>query len=649
MNVMWGPIASIVWTALGLIAWPVLVLIPAARRHIIGVPHPSPGRTWLHGASLGEHRVIEAVRPHVGPAWVTASSWRTKVPNSFPAPLDLPGVIGPWLDKARPSRIILAEAALWPGWLLGARKRGIPVVVISGRKGPGWKRWERLGSAFKWMMRDVTFLDADQWGDLKQAAPSPSAAFSIPRHCIIAASSHPSDEALLIPAWAAMPEPRPLLVLAPRRIDRGSAIAQQLNDYRVDQRSKGSTGEGADILILDTVGELAGLLSQAEIVLVGGTFDAAIGGHSPMEAFRSGTHVIAGPHRTSNNESWTRSRWHAWCDQDATHQLHQLLTSPRPKPLPATTVSPELLQQLAPVAQSPTGPRRPWAWPLVPFWTLASRLHRRMQMGEKNSDRTIVVGGLVNGGAGRTPLVGWLAHQLNGSIVMSAGYARRKGGPHTRIGRPTIAPKYDLGDELEMLRRRGHTVISDPERDAGASEFPDAPFVLIDGGLGDPRLASAFRIACIDGHSDHWAFPAGDRRLPWSALESADAICIRNPSTALELPPGIPVATVELVPSHWIHRGETYALDAVKGPVDVAVGIAAPERFVCTLLDMGLTIRSLQTERDHAQLTALKDGAVVTEKDAARMPTMANVWALAMRVEASGFDPILQAIRDRPA
>jgi len=272
-----------------------------------------------------------------------------------------------------------------------------------------------------------------------------------------------------------------------------------------------------------------------------------------------------------------------------------------------------------------------------------------MQTGEKYGEKTIVIGGLVNGGAGRTPLVGWLAQQLQDSIVMSAGYARRREGPNTRIGRPKTTPTYDLGDELEMLRRRGHTVISDPKRDAATSEFPNAPFVLIDGGLGDPRLESAYRIACIDGHSDHGAFPVGDRRLPWSALSGADAICIRNPSPAIQLPPGIPVATVQLVPSHWIHRGKTYPLDAVSGPVDVAVGIAAPERFVCTLLDMGLTVRSLKTVRDHGRLIALQSGAIVTEKDAARLPPMTNVWALAMRVEAAGFDPILKAIRDRSA
>ena len=90
-------------------------------------------------------------------------------------------------------------------------------------------------------------------------------------------------------------------------------------------------------------------------------------------------------------------------------------------------------------------------------------------------------------------------------------------------------------------------------------------------------------------------------------------------------------------------------MDALSGEVDVAVGIAAPERFVCTLLDLGLTIRTLTVVRDHGQLGPLKPGTVVTEKDAARLPVDADVWALQLDLCTSGTETLVAAINGHRA
>ena len=646
MTVIIGATLLFAWKVLGALLWPVLFLHPRARRHMFAVPHPVPGWTWIHGASLGEHRVVNAIRGHLGPHWVTSSSWRTPVTGAFPAPLDLPGVIGPWMDRARPGRIVLAEAELWPGWLMAARKRGIPVVVVSGRKGPGWHRWQRMGPVFRWLTRDVIFLDSEEWGDLKAAAPQPQA-FTLRQPCIIGASTHEEDETQLLDAWQNLATPRPLLVLAPRRIERASQLKNRCKEWKVSLRTSGSTGANSDILIVDTLGELNGLAPQATIALVGGTFDASIGGHSPVEAMKGTAHIIAGPSVHANKAAWDMRPWHSWDFNNATQQLTTLLSMDPPQAVPCTPVSPNLLESIPAPVKPASRAQRPWAWPLVPVWAALSRIHRSLPRRRNADSRTVVVGGLVNGGAGRTPTVGWIADRIPGSVVMSAGYRRTRGGPTVRTGAPDSTPSFDLGDELEMLRRRGHRTVSDPHRNARSTELQTARAIIVDGGLGDPRLRDGLRIVCIDGRASHAPFPAGDRRLPWSALHTADAVWIQHADWAPEMPANIPVVHAKLCPSHWLHKGIQHPLDAVSGSVDAAVGIAAPERFVCTLLSMGLTVSSLHRVRDHGRFDALPPGTVVTEKDAARLPADADAWALVMRWEIEDGDALLSTVKGR--
>ena len=643
----------ILWRALGLLAWPFLLLLPRARRHIIHLPHPSPGRTWVHGASLGEHRGLSGLSPHLGPSWITSSSWRTPVPGAFPAPLDLPGVIGPWLDRARPGRIVLIEGELWPGWLLEARRRNIPVTVVSARKGPGWRRWQRspFKHGFQWLTRDVQFLYSEDWGDLKATAPLPPPALNFNRPTIIGASTRDGDEQALIDAWKKLPAPRPLLVLAPRTLNRVPDIERLTAGFDCSIRSRGED-ISADILILDTLGELAGLLPLAHIVFIGGTFDPSIGGHSPTEAAGAGIHIVHGPHTHANPAAWAGLLSTEVPDPSGLPKtLSTLMATPPPQPQHKVPSIEAILDELPPLSHPGERHTHPLLWPLVPLWRLASTLHRMTQIGPINDSRVLVVGGLVNGGAGRTPAAAWLAEHLEQSIVLSAGYRRARGGPSIRFGYPDQLPKHDLGDELEMIRRRGTAVISAPDRAAGIEAASDAAAIIIDGGIGDPRLCRTFRVMCIDARrpTGGGPFPVGRARLTWSTLSKVDAIWVSNWQPGLQplnLPTNIPVIHSRTTPSHWLRRGVRHPLSALSGPVEVAAGIADPWRFVCTLLDMGLTISDLRVVGDHRPLGEIPSGCVVTEKDAAKLPADADVWTLVMETQVTNAEPVIQSFME---
>ena len=181
-----------IWRAAGLFLLPFLLLHPKARRHILRVPFPKPGCIWLHGASAGEHKALQALIPHLPrPHWRTHSSWRTSV-NAAPAPLDLPFVFRRWLDWARPSMLILVEAELWPGWLEECRRKSIPIVVVNARPSKSQERWKRMG-LWKSLSKEVLFLSQLRFGDLKSEAPLPPFRIQFASSPFIAACTHPED------------------------------------------------------------------------------------------------------------------------------------------------------------------------------------------------------------------------------------------------------------------------------------------------------------------------------------------------------------------------------------------------------------------------------------------------------------------------
>jgi 3-deoxy-D-manno-octulosonic-acid transferase len=98
-------------------------------------------------------------------------------------------------------------------------------------------------------------------------------------------------------------------------------------------RRTGSTPEGADVYLLDSVGELASLYREAAVAFVGGSL-VPKGGHNPIEAWAAGVPVIVGPH-THNFEEVTRRGAElgilrvAANGEDLFHALGEALSDPK--------------------------------------------------------------------------------------------------------------------------------------------------------------------------------------------------------------------------------------------------------------------------------------------------------------------------------
>ena len=653
----------LLWRLAGLLALPVLLLLPRARRHILGVPAPEPGHVWLHGASLGEHAAATALAPHLGPGvWRTSSSWRTPVAGALPAPLDLPFVAARWLDRARPRLIVLIEAELWPGWIHAARRRGIPVVVVNARQGRGTARLRRFGPLWRFISGGVRFIGQDETGDLKLAATVRAATFQLGRDALIAASTRPGDEAAMLAGWGALPSPRPLLVLAPRHLDRVPEVVGLLENANLAyvRRTALDEGEGltrAEVLLLDTLGELASLYPQARAAFIGGTFDPALGGHSPAEAFAAGLPVVHGPHTHSNPVAFTAG---IALQVTGPGELGKALRSalavgPRPAPVSEAAARGAALMPEGHIP--PETPARPWLAPLVPLW--AAGVRRALDVTPTRVGVPVVsVGALVAGGAGKTPAAAWLAERLPGAWVVARGYRRGAEGPVVRVG----GERGDLGDELELLWRRGVSVVSSPDRVAGARAAIErgARLVLLDDGFQHRALHRDLDVVCIDSRwpDGRGPIPVGARREPWSALGRAGWLWWSHgpPPDGLAARVGepqvdhLPAVTAIYEPDCWLHRGARRDLLDPAGPasgrpVAVIAGLARPEGFLSQLVALGVNIASWSLLPDHAPLHRVPPGAVLSEKDAARLPADADVWALRVRLRVTGGERLLAAIR----
>jgi 3-deoxy-D-manno-octulosonic-acid transferase len=308
------------------------------------LPEAPPGGVWIHGASVGEARIVSllagalrARRPGV-PLVASAITrlGRGQLPSppavdtAFFAPLDFAGLPGRVLDGLRPKALVLVETELWPNLLHEAFDRDIPVAVINGRLAPErmarYRRFRRLFGPLLAGLAKVGVESPDEaerfvelgvrretltvTGNVKYDLPVPSVSeaslrrrFGIDdvRPVVLAGSTGAGEEAMVLDAFVAArrEEPSLYLVLAPRHPERAGGVESDITDrglslHRLSAGADAKAG-GADVLLVDRVGELASLYSMAAAAFVGGTL-VPIGGHNVLEPAAAGAPVLVGPH-----------------------------------------------------------------------------------------------------------------------------------------------------------------------------------------------------------------------------------------------------------------------------------------------------------------------------------------------------------------
>ena len=115
---------------------------------------------------------------------------------------------------------------------------------------------------------------------------------------LIAASTHHGEDEIILRVFNILKSTYndAKLLLAPRHPQRYEEVIKLLNatDYSWGKRSNNDNFDKNDIILLDTMGELAKLFSICYLAFIGGSFSST-GGHNPLEAAIWNKPVLSGP------------------------------------------------------------------------------------------------------------------------------------------------------------------------------------------------------------------------------------------------------------------------------------------------------------------------------------------------------------------
>ena len=328
---------------------------PVAFRKRMTVPDcvsPPPSgraRLWVHAVSVGE---VNSIRPLIDALNLKSSqlciSTTTETGQRlarqlfrdrariFYFPLDWPWLCRKYLRSLDPAAVLVVETEIWPGFIAAARESGVPVVLVNGRiSDRSFARYRRFRRPLRPFLRQLDRLcmqsarDRDRIVELGSPASRTGSVgnlkydYSLGRDTGRAAltrrirnlfgadpiwvcgSTREGEEEQLLDAFQETRREFPDLrvVLAPRHPRRSDEISGLLRQRGLVHLKRSSlngfrdTGSPSrpEVLVLDTIGELAHLYELAQVVFVGGSL-VAWGGHNIIEAAHFGKPILVGPH-----------------------------------------------------------------------------------------------------------------------------------------------------------------------------------------------------------------------------------------------------------------------------------------------------------------------------------------------------------------
>jgi len=350
---------NIVFTILFLIAFPYLLIRGIFGRHGVlqrlGKLPQSIKRLaqngnliWIHAASVGEVKalgpLVDAIKSS-NPNYKIILSNTTKtgkkqaekvlrnVDGFIFAPVDLPRVVQHVVKTLNPRILILIETELWPNMIRKIKENGSVVCLVNGRISPrSYRRYLHFKPLCKAVLEYVDLFcmqteedvnrirtmganpdkivitgnlkfEAFLWQKFEKRFTKGSLKLPPDSKLLVAGSTRPGEEEIILESYQKLKEtfPNLLLILAPRHLNRLRNIEELLSQKRFSYVRKSKWLKKSDrsripqVLILDSMGELAELYALADLAFVGGSL-VPLGGHNPLEPAIYGVPVLFGPH-----------------------------------------------------------------------------------------------------------------------------------------------------------------------------------------------------------------------------------------------------------------------------------------------------------------------------------------------------------------
>ena len=310
---------------------------------------------WIHAVSVGETMTVRALiadlrrrYPNLRIFLSTTTMAGQQVARRnvqdvdavFYLPLDLAFIVRRTLRLVKPRLFVMMETEIWPNLLRQCKRMGVATVMVNGRiSSRSYPRYKIARPFFRRVLADVDrfcmqteesarrVIDIGAepakvvvTGSLKFDSLDLSAAAAVDgrgqqrvlryfrmasgRPVIVAGSTMREEEQLVLQAFKRIRAnttnpPNPLLIIAPRHPERFAEVAQLARDQAFVTAKRTDllidAEPRADVVVLDTIGELAQVYQIATAVFVGGSL-VDTGGHNILEPAVYGKPIVFGPH-----------------------------------------------------------------------------------------------------------------------------------------------------------------------------------------------------------------------------------------------------------------------------------------------------------------------------------------------------------------
>lgn len=311
-------------------------------------------RIWIHAASVGE---IEAIRPVANgllgryPGAVMAITTITaegreaakcRIPGAAAwmlAPLDTQRAVRSFLDRVQPNLVLITENEIWPNYFIEADRADAKIAVVNGRLPErSLRRYLRARSLFEDALGRATLVltqsreDARRYANFDigarvvvtgnskiEAARTHKAneepirpelrGFASGRKIFVAGSTAAGEDAVIVGAYRELRKdfPELALAIAPRQLERTPEVetalhAASLNYVKASELKSLSAERDANVLILDTMGDLRSFYRRGAIAFVGGSLAPGRGGQNPAEPALVDVPVLIGPYQEGQEQ-----------------------------------------------------------------------------------------------------------------------------------------------------------------------------------------------------------------------------------------------------------------------------------------------------------------------------------------------------------
>lgn len=303
---------------------------------------------WLHCVSVGEtnaarplidqlidaypsHRLVISTTTRTGHE-LAGSIFKKRADVIFYFPFDWKFSVKRALDVYKPDVVLLMETEIWPRFISEAKAHGAKIAIVNGRLSKkSFHRYSRISRLVAAVLRKidlalmqgradaefVSLLGAPDknirvTGNIKFDLTTDTSEIALTRKfrdrfalderrlLIVAASTHAPEERLLLGAYRKILDSsptKPRLLIAPRHPERFDDVTRIFEDsgFAFVRRTAApaASDKTADLILLDSVGELRSLYSLADLVFVGGSL-IPHGGQNILEPAAAGRAIVTG-------------------------------------------------------------------------------------------------------------------------------------------------------------------------------------------------------------------------------------------------------------------------------------------------------------------------------------------------------------------